>query len=72
LALKETANSTKHLNKNENYIEWAQKATSIPKTKKKDEPPMKLLNDPKIPQPEEVLKNHTTPTNFSTSPSRRG
>jgi hypothetical protein len=87
LALKETANSTKHLNKNENYIEIlemplifnlqtvstvhrrcrtshsrpdivgcgrevaerAQKATSAPKTKKKDEPPMKLLDDPKIP-----------------------
>jgi hypothetical protein len=27
---------------------WAQKATSVPKTKKKDEPPMKLLDDPKI------------------------
>jgi hypothetical protein len=87
LALKETANSIKHLNKYENYIkilemplifnlqtvstvhcrcrtshsrpdivgcgrevaEWAQKATSAPKTKKKDKPPMKLLDDPKIP-----------------------
>jgi hypothetical protein len=29
--------------------ERAQKATSAPKTKKKDEPPMKLLDDPKIP-----------------------
>jgi hypothetical protein len=29
--------------------EWAQKATSVPKMKKKDEPPMKLLDDPKIP-----------------------
>jgi hypothetical protein len=40
--------------------------------KKKDEPPMKLLDDPKIPQPEEVLDDHTIPTRFSTSPLRWG
>jgi hypothetical protein len=28
--------------------EWAEKATSIQETKKKDEPPMKLLDDLKI------------------------
>jgi hypothetical protein len=28
--------------------EWAQKATSVSETKKKDEPSMKLLDDPKI------------------------
>jgi hypothetical protein len=86
LALRETTNNTKHLNKNENYIEIlempfifnlqtvsavhchcrssesqsdvvgygrevaerVQKATSVPEIKKKDEPPMKLLDDPKI------------------------
>jgi hypothetical protein len=87
LALKETANSTKHPKKNENYneipkkpfnfnlqtmsmvrrrcrsslsrpvvvdcgrevAEWVKKTTSIPETKKKEELPIKLLNDPKIP-----------------------
>jgi hypothetical protein len=29
--------------------ERAEKATSVPATKKKDEPPMKLLDNPKIP-----------------------
>jgi hypothetical protein len=29
--------------------EWAEKATSIQEMKKKDELPMKLLDDPKIP-----------------------
>jgi hypothetical protein len=86
LALKETTNSTKYLNKNKNYIETlempfivnlqtvstarrryrssesrpdvvgcelevaeqAQKATSVLETKKKDESPMKLLDDMKI------------------------
>jgi hypothetical protein len=33
---------------------------------------MKLHDDPEIPQLEEVLENHTTPTSFSMSPSRLG
>jgi hypothetical protein len=87
LALKETTNNIKYLNKNENYIEILEmpfsfnlqtvstahrrcrtshsrhgvvscrrevderthKATSAPKTKKKVEPLMKFLDDPKIP-----------------------
>jgi hypothetical protein len=31
---------------------------------------MKLYEDPKIPKPKEILEDHTTPTNFSTLPSR--
>ena len=86
MALKETANSTKQLKKNENYneilekpfifnlqtvstarrrcrsslsrpdvvgcrrevAEWVKKTTSVPGTKKKDELPMTLPEDPKI------------------------
>jgi hypothetical protein len=51
--------------------ERVNKTTSVPGAKKKKETPMKLHGDLEIPQPE-VLENHTTPTNFSTSPPRWG
>ena len=44
-------------------VEQVRKTTSVPEPKKKDEPPIKLHDDP----PKKNLENHTTPTNFSTS-----
>jgi hypothetical protein len=45
--------------------------TSVPKTKK-EELPMKLFDNPKTPQPDEILEDHTTPTSLSTLPLRWG
>jgi hypothetical protein len=50
--------------------EWVKKNTSVPKMKKKEELPMKLLDYPKIPTARRILEDHTTPTNLSTLPPR--
>jgi hypothetical protein len=50
----------------------SKKTTSVPNTKKMEELPMKLLDDPKIPRPDEILEDHTTFTSFSTLPPRWG
>jgi hypothetical protein len=39
---------------------------------KKEELSMRLLDDPKIPQPDEILGDHTTPTSLLTLPPRWG
>jgi hypothetical protein len=50
--------------------ERIKKTTSVPDTKKKEELPMKLLDDLKIPQPDEILEYHTTSTSLSKLPPR--
>jgi hypothetical protein len=46
--------------------ERVKKTISVPKAIKKEELPMKLLDDPKIPTADKNLEDHTTPTSLST------
>jgi hypothetical protein len=41
--------------------EWVKKTTSVPKMKKKEELPMKLLDDPKILTASQTKSSNTTP-----------
>jgi hypothetical protein len=52
--------------------EWVKKTTSVLKTKKKEELPMKLLDAPKIPTARRILEDHTTPTSLSALPLKWG
>jgi hypothetical protein len=51
-------------------VERVKKTTYVPNTKKKEKLPIKLLDDPKIPHPNEILEEHTTPISLSTLPPR--